>query len=205
MECFGKDREMKMAIKALRVAVIVAFFVGIGASAWAVEGGDDGDEEATVEDLVGNKVGPTLGFEVDRGRPYLGVDGRFTFDVHDEFAVSANPAIRYMPLSGSGHHFLQIDGNALAKFPVGPQVTAYGGMGLALIHHRFSGSHGWMTEGGTSDSRTRLGLNLLIGGVEFDIDDGLGGFAQMQLTRYSSGLGFGWTMFSLGGGVHFDI
>lgn len=178
---------MKKGVWIISCALILMFAQG---TAWAqtdMDADDEVDEERSTSDMEGLKVGPSLGFEIDWGDPYIGADGRYTMDVHPDFALAINPTFQYVFVSNVT--VLQFDTNALFKFPVDEMITPYAGAGLGFTRLSVSGFGG----------NTELAINLL-GGAEFDVHEQFDVFAQLKLSLVSGG-----NLVFLGGGMLFDF
>ncbi|TXD33591.1 hypothetical protein FRC98_20395 [Lujinxingia vulgaris] len=137
--------------------------------------------------LQGNSVGVMAGYDFDREFPLLGLDGRFTFAVAPQVAISVNPALSYF-FTGSSEFFgarsettlLQFDVNALAHLALDAVVTPYLGGGLAIIYadSRVVDSSGDVI---ASEDDTAAAGNLLVGAT-FDTGSELVPYLQGRLT-----------------------
>ena len=169
----------------LALALLVS---GMSMSTAMAQQGEEEEEagEITTSDLAGFKLGPSVGFEIDFGDPYIGADARYTMDVHPDFALAINPAFQYVFVSNVT--VFQLDTNALFKFPIDEMITPYAGAGLGITRVSFAGF-------GSTD----LAINLL-GGAEFDVHESFDAFAQLKLSLVSGG-----NLVMLGGGILFDL
>lgn len=137
--------------------------------------------------LQGNSVGVMAGYDFDREFPLLGIDGRFTFAVAPQVAISVNPALSYF-FTGSSEFFgarsettlLQFDVNALAHLALDAVVTPYLGGGLAIIYvdSRVLNSNDEVI---ASEDDTAAAGNLLVGAT-FDTGSELVPYLQGRLT-----------------------
>lgn len=137
--------------------------------------------------LVGNSVGVVAGYDIDREFPLLGLDGRFTFALAPQLAVSINPSINYF-FAGSSEFFgasseatvLQFDLNALLHLALDAVVTPYVGAGMAIgyAEARIVNSNGDVI---ASSDDTALSPNFLVGAT-FDTGSQLAPYVQGRMT-----------------------
>src|SRR5690554_4289459 len=137
--------------------------------------------------LVGNSVGVVAGYDLDREFPLLGIDGRFTFALAPQLAVSINPSINYF-FAGSSEFFgasseatvLQFDLNALLHLALDAVVTPYVGAGMAIgyAEARIVNSNGDVI---ASSDDTALAANFLVGAT-FDTGSQIAPYVQGRMT-----------------------
>ena len=137
--------------------------------------------------LVGNSVGVVAGYDLDREFPLVGIDGRFTFALAPQLAVSINPSINYF-FAGSSEFFgasseatvLQFDLNALLHLALDAVVTPYVGAGMAIgyAEARIVNSNGDVI---ASSDDTALAANFLVGAT-FDTGSQIAPYVQGRMT-----------------------
>ncbi|RDV36253.1 hypothetical protein DV096_20250 [Bradymonadaceae bacterium TMQ3] len=176
---------MKMAEQAKTTTRSMAVVLAGCALMMASAGVASAQEPA--QKIQGNSVGVMAGYDFDREFPLLGIDGRFTFAVAPQVAISVNPALSYF-FTGSSELFgararttlLQFDVNALAHLALDAVVTPYLGGGLAVIYvdSRVLDSNDNVI---TSSDDTFTAANLLVGAT-FDTGSELVPYLQGRMT-----------------------
>ena len=136
-------------------------------------------------DFRRSTAGIFFGYDFEVEDPFLGGEGRFSFDLAPNFAASLNPALSYYFISEqeffgvtSQVRLLQFDLNALAHLIIDGPIEPYVGLGLAVQNSRVRVTAG---SSESSDSETGLGLNI-VAGTEVNIDGPLVPFAQLRVT-----------------------
>ena len=193
---------MKYGKKLGLMVAVVATVMAMSATVFAQDGAIGGQAESMERNGLGVHAGLMLWDETD---PFIGAEGRFTFDLTPEFGLTINPKASYIfvgtgDFEDASRHDLMFDGNVLATLNL-DDIRPYGGMGLNIWHWRES-------FGGESFSETEVNFNILVLGSEFDIDDSMVGFADLQLTRFSfseGGFSVSFTEPSLRVGINFGI
>lgn len=139
---------------------------------------------------------PYVGYNLDFEKLLVGVGTEFDLPIEAPFGLSIRPAIEYVftdsekdtfggTTISASTTFLQINGDAIARFGTSPSLSPYAGAGLAILYSSYSldcsgsGCEFFPEESG---SDTTVGLNLL-GGVEFTDALGFGSpFVQGRFT-----------------------
>lgn len=155
----------------------------------------------------GASLGGLVGYDMDIEEPMVGADMRFTFPADPSFDLALNPAANYYFVSSGGFidsaTLLQFDFNLLFQFPLEGSITPYVGGGLAMIYLRISGEDPFGGET-ISETENEIGFNMLVAGIEAQVDPSARIFSQVRLSRFSID-GQSDTTFSLMGGVSFFL